>query len=206
VRLAEELAPSFRFDFSGNGESEGKFEESTYHKQVEDLKSVMEYFKNEGIEEFCLVGHSMGGGIVQMVAQDPVVKAIVSLAGVSQADSFKDKFPEVFAMVKNGEPAFFFGKEQYPVTKAYIDSADTIDIMSAAPNVHAHVLCVQGSADSTIRAQNTKKWIEQLPQDTNSMFVELPGLDHRFNRTKPDAKEALQLLVDVMCPWVHVNF
>ena len=52
-----------RFDFSGNGESEGTFEDSTYHKEVEDLKEVMQYFKNKGVKEFCLVGHSMGGAV-----------------------------------------------------------------------------------------------------------------------------------------------
>jgi len=204
VRIAKELAPSFRFDFSGNGESEGYFTESTYHKEVEDLKAVLAYFKNEGIQEFCLVGHSMGGGVVQIVGQDECVKAIITLAGVSKADSFKDKFPEIVEAVTNGEPAFFFGKEQYPVTKAYIDSANTIDIMAAAPNVHAHVLAIQGGDDSTIRAEQTKEWLEKVPGDT--MFVELPGLDHRFNRLKPNAAESLELLLSVIIPWVQTNF
>lgn len=206
VRVAEELKPSFRFDFSGNGESEGYFTESTYHKGVEDLRAVIAHFKKQGVKEFCLVGHSMGGGVIQVVAQDEAVKAIVSLAGVSKADSFKDKFPALIAAIENGEPAFFFGKEKYPVTQKYIDSANTIDIMSAAPNVHAAALAIQGSEDASTRAEHSKEWLEAMPDDTTSMFVELPGLDHKFNRTKENAEESLQLLIDVLKPWWESHF
>jgi pimeloyl-ACP methyl ester carboxylesterase len=206
IRLAEELQPSFRFDFSGNGESEGMFEDSTYHKQVQDLNAVLNHFTKEGVKEFCLVGHSMGGGVVQVVAQDARVTALISLAGVSKADSFKEKFPEILKKVKEGKPAFFFGKEKYPVTQKYIDSANTIDIMAAAPNVHATALALQGSDDAAIRAGQSKEWLEAMPDDTTTMFVELPGLDHRFNRTKENAKESLQLLVDVIKPWWEAHF
>ena len=34
----------FRFNFSGNGESEGRFSYANYHKEVEDLRAAIEYF------------------------------------------------------------------------------------------------------------------------------------------------------------------
>lgn len=206
VRLAQELQPSFRFDFSGNGDSEGKFEESTYHKQVEELKTVLEHYKAEGVKEFCLIAHSMGAGVSHIVAQDPQVKAFVALAGVCKADIFAEKFPALVKEIQEKGRSMLFGKEECPMTQKYLDSAATINIMASAPNVHASVLCVQGGDDILIRKQNTKEWLSQLPQDTHSMFIELPGIDHQFNKHKPNAKESLQLLVDVVKPWVEKHF
>jgi len=53
---------TLRFDFSGNGESEGSFEDRTYLDYVEDLKSAIDYLRNE-VEKVCVIGHSMGGNI-----------------------------------------------------------------------------------------------------------------------------------------------
>ncbi len=38
--LAEENFMALRFDFSGNGQSEGKFAESTYSKQVAEIETA----------------------------------------------------------------------------------------------------------------------------------------------------------------------
>ncbi|MBU0963321.1 MAG: lysophospholipase [Nanoarchaeota archaeon] len=52
----------FRFDFSGNGESEGKFEEQSYSKYVEELKIVIDYLKKHN-QNIIIIGHSLGGNI-----------------------------------------------------------------------------------------------------------------------------------------------
>ena len=54
VALAESLAndgiPVLRFSFSGNGESEGRFVDSTITKEVADLGSVLDAVALEGRE------------------------------------------------------------------------------------------------------------------------------------------------------------
>jgi len=185
VTLSEELkdfAATFRFDFSGNGESEGVFEDSTYHKEVEDLEAVIDYFKEQGVNEFVLIGHSMGGGICQVVAgKREEVKGLVSLAGVGRAEAFKDKFPDIITAVENDEPAYFFGSEKYPVTKKYIESTQMIDIMSYAKTCKCPVLAVQGSNDLLIRKDHTQEWLDNLAHN-NWSFLIIEGADHAFNR------------------------
>ncbi len=34
-----------RFDFSGNGESEGKFEDATYSKEIKDLENAVSFLE-----------------------------------------------------------------------------------------------------------------------------------------------------------------
>ena len=64
VALAEALShdgiPALRLSFSGNGDSEGRFEDSTISKEVADLGRVIDALEGWNI---LYVGHSMGGAV-----------------------------------------------------------------------------------------------------------------------------------------------
>ncbi len=51
---------TFRFDFSGRGESEGSIEQTTISDAIEDLKSAINYVY-EMFDKVCLYGSSFGG-------------------------------------------------------------------------------------------------------------------------------------------------
>ena len=57
-RIDEIPLSSFRFDFSGNGESEGTFEYGNYWEEVEDIRSAVEYLRTENREIHALIGPS----------------------------------------------------------------------------------------------------------------------------------------------------
>ncbi|KAL1917581.1 uncharacterized protein VTP21DRAFT_3974 [Calcarisporiella thermophila] len=59
--LAENLPiDNFRFDFRGNGESDGMTRYSNIDDDVEDLKDIVKYFRQRGYFIYALVGHSRG--------------------------------------------------------------------------------------------------------------------------------------------------
>ncbi|KAL6540864.1 hypothetical protein OROMI_024747 [Orobanche minor] len=51
---------AFRFDFSGNGESEGSFQFANYFGEVEELRSVVEHFVGLNRSTLAVLGHSKG--------------------------------------------------------------------------------------------------------------------------------------------------
>ncbi|MDD5133179.1 MAG: alpha/beta fold hydrolase [Candidatus Nanoarchaeia archaeon] len=61
--LLEKNYNLLRYDFSGNKESEGKFEDQSYSKYIEELHLAIEFMKNKGFKEIILVGHSLGATI-----------------------------------------------------------------------------------------------------------------------------------------------
>jgi len=65
VRLEEILndngISTFRFDFFGHGESEGKFEEVTTFESVDDIHNAIKFLKKSGYIKIGLVGSSFGG-------------------------------------------------------------------------------------------------------------------------------------------------
>ncbi|XP_078432096.1 uncharacterized protein LOC144703722 isoform X2 [Wolffia australiana] len=58
--ISRERISTFRFDFSGNGESEGSFQYGNYRKEAEDLRAVIKYFLGEGRQIIAIAGHSKG--------------------------------------------------------------------------------------------------------------------------------------------------
>ncbi|XP_047946800.1 uncharacterized protein LOC125193103 isoform X3 [Salvia hispanica] len=56
--LEKEGISAFRFDFCGNGESEGTFQICNYSDDVDDLRSVVDYFVGLKRSTIAVLGHS----------------------------------------------------------------------------------------------------------------------------------------------------
>lgn len=52
---------TFRFDFYGHGESDGKFEHITISEAVDDVQNAIQFLKESGYKRIGLVGSSFGG-------------------------------------------------------------------------------------------------------------------------------------------------
>jgi len=59
---------ALRFDFSGNGQSEGDFAASTYSKQMAEIQKAVDIIAEKGAEWIGLAGHSMGAVIAILTA------------------------------------------------------------------------------------------------------------------------------------------
>ena len=91
VALAEGLSargwPCMRISFSGNGQSEGRFEDATITKEIGDLKAVLGVVPD--YVRVAYAGHSMGSAVgVLTAARDLRIRALVSLAGMTRTAEF----------------------------------------------------------------------------------------------------------------------
>ena len=66
--LEGEAFMALRFDFSGNGQSQGRFDESTYSKQIQEMKIATAFIAEKGALWIGLAGHSMGAVIAILTA------------------------------------------------------------------------------------------------------------------------------------------
>ena len=72
---AESLLPkkgvaTFRFDFYGHGESEGKFEDITIMEGKDDVLQAVKFLKARGYKKIALLGNSFGGMSCLLAAVD----------------------------------------------------------------------------------------------------------------------------------------
>ena len=196
IALSEALGhagiSALRFSFAGNGDSEGRYEDSTITKEVDDLRSVLD--AAEGWK-LAYAGHSMGGAVGMLCAAcESPIRALVSLAGMVHIEQFMQMH---FGDLQPGVD-MMFDKPHCPLTQAFLDDAARIgSLLEHAPRVRVPWLVVHGTADEIVPLQDSLDLREAAGDGLE--LVQLPGVDHRF--TGETAK-----MIAAVVPWLVRGF
>ncbi len=231
--MAEEFAKQgfcfIKFNFAYNGGTIEQpidfpdleaFGNNNYTKELDDLDSVLNWIeanlssnKNIDTTNITLLGHSRGGGIVTIKAEeDSRITNVISLAGVS---NFENRFPKdeafetwkkegvyyvVNGRTKQDMPHFYQFFEDFEQNK------DRINIKRAASNLKIPHLIIHGSNDTSVsieEAKNLHKW------NPNSELKIIEGADHVFNTRHPwdnnDLSEQLNTVVKSIIKFLNSN-
>ncbi|KAJ0243330.1 Alpha/beta-Hydrolases superfamily protein [Hirschfeldia incana] len=176
---------SFRFDFAGNGESEGSFQYGNYRREVEDLRSVLQHLRGENRVISAIVGHSKGGSVVLLyVAKYKDVQAVVNISGrffLERGMEWrlgKDYFKRIrengFIDVRNRK-----GKFEYRVTEESLMDRLTTNTHEACLSIHENcrVLTVHGTNDSIVHVTDASEFAKHIK---NHKLCLIEGADHEF--------------------------
>ena len=194
-----------KFNFSHNGGTVEQpidfpdleaFGNNNYTKELDDLESVINWisinadFKKEAdINDVAIIGHSRGGGIVLLKAnEDARVKKVISLAGVSD---YKSRFPKKEKFQEWVEEGVYFVKNGrthqemphfYQFFKDFEENEQRLDIQKATQNLKIPLLIIHGDNDTSVaieEAENIHKW------NPKSSFQIIENADHVFNVSHP---------------------
>ncbi len=190
---------ALRFDFSGNGQSQGVFEASTWSKQIAEMEAAITLMKAEGARWIGVAGHSLGAAIALLVArQMPTVAAVCRIAGrVSAARPMHFLTPsQQETLSQNGQVAFTSRGRQLTINRNFFDDARRYDLEAATRALQTPMLVVHGDADEIIPVSEAR-----LAQAANPDWVALnivPGGDHMLAR--PDLQQQVaRNVVDWFC-------
>ena len=193
IALAEGLAEAgisaLRFSFSGNGDSEGEFVDSTISKEVADLGKVLDSLENHKI---CYVGHSMGGAVgVLRAAVDERIEVLVSLAGMVHTNEFAQReFGDV-----TPDKGFMWDEPDCPLSQTYVDDMASIDsVAKQASKFGGPWLLVHGTDDDIVPIQDSIDILQYANEPTE--LLELPGVDHVFSG------DGSPLMVEKVVAWI----
>lgn len=199
--LARRRLHALRFSFSGNGGSEGRFEDATPTKELDDATSVVDALSAAGFTRIAWVGHSMGAAIGTMLAaRDDRVHALVSLAGMFHVARF---FERHFAQLPFGEP--MLGKAKCPWSRALAEDAARIgSLHDAARRVTVPWLLVHGDADEMVPLQDSEDALAAGDR-SKRLLVPLAGSDHRFRDGAPRNvyHGVIPHVVSAVVPWLE---
>ncbi len=190
--LAEAGYPALRFSFSGNGDSEGDFRESTVSKEVGDLGAVIDAAKEAGYEEIIYAGHSMGGAVgVLRASSDDRINRLISLAGMVHTAKFCDvEFGE-----EKPDEGFMWEDEDCPLSSTFVNDMHAIEsVLDKAADIHVPWLLVHGDADDVVPIEESREIFARANEPKK--FVELPGVNHVF------AEQGLAPMVDTVVSWL----
>ena len=193
-----------RFDYSGHGESEGRFEDGTISRWLEEARAV---FDTQAVGPQIVVGSSMGGWIALLLAralsQQPVRSA--SLAGlvlIAPAPDFTEDLmwaqfsPAIKREIE--EKGFWqrpseYGAGPYPVTRALIEDGRKHLLLKAPIAIGCPVRILQGVQDPDVPYGHVMRLVTCLAQDDVVLTLVKDG-DHRLSR--PEDIERLLRTVD----------
>ena len=196
VALAEGLAAAgisaLRFSFSGNGESEGMFTDSTITKEVADLGCIIDALNGYNV---CYVGHSMGGAVgVLRTATDERIQALVSLAGMVHTKAFADReFGDA-----TPDAGFMWDEPDCPLSQTYVDDMATIEsVAKHASQFDVPWLLVHGTEDDIVPIGDSHDILQHANERTE--LLELPGVDHVFSDS------GTPVMVEKVVTWIDQN-
>lgn len=217
-----------KFNFSHNGGTTEQpidfpdleaFGNNNYTKELDDLDAVINWIcnnsslKKEGdINNIYLIGHSRGGGIVSIKAEeDSRIKTLITLAGVSDfkvrfnigSAAFKDWQETGIKFVENGRT-----KQQMPHYFQFCDdfseNEKRLTIKRAVTNLKIPHLIIHGSDDTSVSVEEAKgihRW------NPNSKLEIINTANHVFGTSHPWEKEGLsenlQKAVDVAIAFLN---
>jgi uncharacterized protein len=204
--LAEAGFFFLKFNFSHNGGTVENpidfpdleaFAQNNYSKELEDLEAMIEYiatnkqFHDEAdVTNINLIGHSRGGGIVLIKAEEnKFIKKVVTWAGVSDykerfkegSEGFKDWKQTGRMFVENGRT-----KQEMPHDWQFYEdfkqNETRLTIERAIKNLKKPCLLVHGSKDPTVPVAEAKKLHSWNPK-TKLKIIE--DANHVFNSSHP---------------------
>lgn len=220
-KLAENDFIVLSFNFTHNGVAAPEFTEftrldlfaeNTHTKELEDLKTVLEYIPeisreyNIDLSKIGLIGHSRGGGIsVISAAENPDIKALVTLASISdfmrytpeQIKRWKEKGCIEMPNTRTNQMM----RMNVSLLEDIENNLTRLDITGKAAELKIPYLIIHGTEDLAVKYTDAEK----LYKAVNSQLAELViientghtfGVEHPFKGTSPAFEKVIELTVE----------
>lgn len=175
----------FRFDFAGNGESEGSFEYGNYWREAEDLRAVVQHFNGMNRLVTAVLGHSKGGSVVLLYASKyHDVHTVINLSARFNLQQGMDTRLGKDFLERIKRDGFIDGKTNsgevsYRVTEASLMDRLNTNMHEACLHIdkECRVLTVHGSADEVVPLEDALSYDKTIP---NHKIHIVKGADHCY--------------------------
>jgi pimeloyl-ACP methyl ester carboxylesterase len=178
-----------RFDYTGHGESGGRFEDATLSVWLADTLAML---AAAGGPSPVLVGSSMGGWLALLAARALAAsgRPLSGLVLIAPAVDFTERlmwarFPEAVRaqILEQGHwlRASAYAPEPYPITRALIEDGRRHLLLDGPISPGCPVTILQGMADPDVPWEHAMTLMEHLPSDQITLTLIKDG-DHRLSR------------------------
>ena len=174
-----------RFDYSGHGQSGGRFEEGTIGQWAADAALVIEALTT-GPQ--ILVGSSMGGWISLLLARR-APERFAALVGIAAAPDFtallmRPELTEAQRAEIDRDGLTFIPSlygDPYPITRALLEDGDNQLVLARPLPLPLPVRLLQGMADPDVPWQHAIRLVEAIEEPDVQLHLIKDG-DHRLSR------------------------
>jgi len=173
---------TFRFDFLGHGESEGKFEELKLSEAEEEVLQAIKLVKSKGYTKIGLVGSSFGGAASILAASTSRDLAVLALkAPVSDyLGKLLSKNTQHSPQQWKTRGFVLYGPSMKRLNYSFYEDVEKIDGYGAIKKITVPTLIVHGDADVVVPLEQSKKTASLI---SNCKLEIIKGAGHDFSGT-----------------------
>jgi len=194
--LAENRIASLRFDFSGCGDSEGKFEEMNISKQVEELNVAFRRLVKEKRIDKNKIGvfaHSLGTVIAVLFQQKygTIGCFVLAAPAFDQARLIQKWYSE--AQIKEWKQQGYLDTPKFRIGIGYLEEArDYTDLLN---QIKIPTFILHGREDEDIPVEMAKEAFRKLRSKEKKITI-IPESDHHF-----ESYLSRQRLIELSVNW-----
>jgi putative redox protein len=176
--LAAEGIAVLSFDFTGLGDSEGEFHETSFTSNVDDIVAAADFLATSQGAPTILIGHSLGGAAVLVAAlRIPSVAAVVTIAAPASLEHLgRILEPARAAIERDGSAEVLLGGRNVRIGQALINDLTTEKVREAIADLKRALLVMHSPVDNVVGIDNASE-IFRTARHPKS-FVSLDRADH----------------------------
>lgn len=197
VRAAREITRALatagfavlRFDFTGLGESQGDFADTTFSSNLDDLEDAAKHLAERLEAPQLLVGHSLGGTAVLAVAERlESVRAIATVAAPSTPTNVLKHFDGHLDEIREtGSAEVDLAGRTFRIRRDFVEDAQSHDLEARLAGLDRALLVLHSPLDRVVSVDHAQRIFTAARHPKS--FVSLDQADHLLGRSQ-DARYA----------------
>lgn len=185
------------FDFTGLGQSEGNFSETSFSTTVDDLIRASAHLEAGFEAPQLLIGHSLGGAAVLAAAEHlPAVRAVATIGAPCDPEHVRRLLTKAEETIESeGEAEVSIGGRPFSIRRQFLDDLESQKSMKERISRLKKALLIFHSPQDQIVGIDQARHIYEAAKHPKS-FVSLDGADHLVS----DPADA-RYVADVLAAW-----
>lgn len=176
--LSAEGIGVLRFDFTGLGESEGDFADTSFSSNVQDLVAAARYMERELAAPQLLVGHSLGGAaVIHAAGRLDSVRAVATIGAPAEPSHVLAHIESSREEIeRDGVAEVSIGGRPFTVKRHFLEDLESQSMADAVDGLDAALLILHASTDGVVGVDNAARLYEMARHPKS--FISLDGADH----------------------------
>lgn len=186
-----------RFDFTGLGESEGDFADTTFSSNVADLIAAARFLEQEYEAPALLIGHSLGGAaVLQAATHVPTAKAVVTIGAPSDPGHVKRHLTSSLEEIESsGSAKVVLAGRQFTIKKEFLDDLSGQNMEEVIGALNRALLIMHSPIDDVVGIENAARIYTAAAHPKS--FVSLDSADHLLDQERDSLYAA-----EIIAAWV----
>jgi len=176
TRLAKGLAAAgwavLRFDFTGLGESEGEFSDTTISTSLRDLDAALDTLAERAGATIGMVGHSYGGAAALLAAERRADVGSVAVLGAPSSPAHLTRL----LSSEGGRHHVTVGERRFALDPDFVADLHRHDLDRCLATLHRPLLVLHGLDDEVVPVEEGEALFAAASQP--KAFLPLLGADH----------------------------